>query len=97
MTTVELSGFKEDDVISGVFPDIRSNPDLNEGLTIAKLVEDRFKGHCISLQQGVDCRLLRTTGGGWREGKIRLQVNVTIDFIPDEPDIEPPPGALVKS
>lgn len=93
MAIVELSGFKEDDVISGVFRDLYSNPDLKEGLIIARLVEDKFKGYCHTLQQGVDCRLLRTTGGGWQKGKLRLRVNVTVEFISDEP----PAGALVKS
>ncbi|HEY9672725.1 MAG TPA: KGK domain-containing protein [Waterburya sp.] len=39
------------------------------------------------LDNGIECRVLRTTGGGWQTGKIRF----SLEFIPDEPppDVKP--------
>ncbi len=34
------------------------------------------------LDNGVECKILRTTGGGWQKGKLRLR----IEFVPDEPE-----------
>lgn len=34
-------------------------------------------------EEGVPCEVLRTTGGGWIKGKIRIKT--VIEFIPDEP------------
>ncbi len=32
--------------------------------------------------EGVPCRVLRETGGGWQKGKVRVR----IEFVPDVPD-----------
>ncbi len=36
-------------------------------------------------KQGVDCRILKAGSNGWQKGKLKLKV--TIEFIPDEPEI----------
>lgn len=33
------------------------------------------------LDSGVECRILRVSGGGWQKGKLRLR----LEFVPDEP------------
>ncbi|MCY7385353.1 MAG: hypothetical protein LH628_22880 [Microcoleus sp. CAN_BIN18] len=38
--------------------------------------------------QGIDCEILRVGAQGWKKGKIKLKLNVTIEFCPDEPEIE---------
>ena len=38
--------------------------------------------------QGIDCEILRVGAQGWKKGKIRLKLNVTIEFSPDEPEVE---------
>jgi hypothetical protein len=35
--------------------------------------------------QGVDCQILKAGSDGWKKGKLKLKV--TIEFIPDEPEI----------
>ncbi|MFB8794866.1 MAG: KGK domain-containing protein [Microcoleus sp.] len=38
--------------------------------------------------QGIDCEILRVGAQGWKKGKIKLKLNVTIEFCPDEPEVE---------
>lgn len=38
--------------------------------------------------EGKDCEVLRLGAKGWQKGKLRIKVSV--DFSPDEPDIEEP-------
>jgi hypothetical protein len=38
----------------------------------------------VWLQEGVDCRILRSGAIGWQKG--RLKVKVSVEFIPDEPE-----------
>ena len=48
---------------------------------------------CISekgwLDDGMDCEILKIGAKGWQKGKIRIRVSV--EFIPDEPEIEQTP------
>ncbi len=41
--------------------------------------------------QGIDCEILRVGAKGWKKGKIKLKLNVTIEFCPDEPEVEETP------
>jgi hypothetical protein len=43
----------------------------------------RSQNHWFS--EGVDCRILKAGSNGWQKGKLKLKV--TIEFIPDEPEI----------
>lgn len=36
---------------------------------------------------GVDCRVLRASGGGWQKGRLRL----CLEFIPEKPALKPEP------
>jgi len=38
--------------------------------------------------EGIDCEILRVGANGWKKGKIKLKLNVTIEFCPDEPKVE---------
>lgn len=38
--------------------------------------------------EGIDCEILRVGAQGWKKGKIKLKLNVTIEFCPDEPEVE---------
>ena len=38
--------------------------------------------------EGIDCEILRFGAQGWQKGKIKLKLNVTIEFCPDEPEVE---------
>ncbi|MEG4304539.1 KGK domain-containing protein [Microcoleus sp. D3_18a_C4] len=37
--------------------------------------------------EGIDCEILRVGAQGWKKGKIKLKLNVTIEFCPDEPGV----------
>ncbi|MEG4861831.1 MULTISPECIES: KGK domain-containing protein [unclassified Microcoleus] len=41
--------------------------------------------------EGIDCEILRVGAQGWKKGKIKLKLNVTIEFCPDEPEVEETP------
>lgn len=41
--------------------------------------------------EGIDCEILRVGANGWKKGKIKLKLNVTIEFCPDEPEVEETP------
>ncbi|MEG4055384.1 MULTISPECIES: KGK domain-containing protein [unclassified Microcoleus] len=41
--------------------------------------------------QGIDCEILRVGAQGWKKGKMKLKLNVTIEFCPDEPEFEETP------
>ncbi|MEG4960794.1 MULTISPECIES: KGK domain-containing protein [unclassified Microcoleus] len=41
--------------------------------------------------KGIDCEILRVGAQGWKKGKMKLKLNVTIEFCPDEPDVEETP------
>ncbi|MEG4071954.1 KGK domain-containing protein [Microcoleus sp. Pol14C2] len=41
--------------------------------------------------KGIDCEILRVGAQGWKKGKIKLKLNVTIEFCPDEPEVEETP------
>jgi hypothetical protein len=41
--------------------------------------------------EGIDCEILRVGAQGWMKGKIKLKLNVTIEFCPDEPKVEETP------
>jgi KGK domain len=38
--------------------------------------------------EGIDCEILRVGAQGWKKGKMKLKLNVTLEFCPDEPEVE---------
>jgi KGK domain len=48
-----------------------------------------YAGHVIA-PNGIHCEILRIGSKGWQKGRIR--VKVTLEFIPDEPEIEETPA-----
>ncbi|MEG4573806.1 KGK domain-containing protein [Microcoleus sp. N3A4] len=41
--------------------------------------------------EGIDCEILKVGAQGWKKGKMKLKLNVTIEFCPDEPEVEETP------
>ena len=41
--------------------------------------------------KGIECEILRVGAQGWKKGKMKLKLNVTIEFCPDEPEVEETP------
>lgn len=46
------------------------------------------------LGQGISCETLKPGAKGWQKGKVKININVTIEFIPDEPEIAEPESPL---
>ena len=60
----------------------RQNLNIDVGLTTDKTryLYEKWFG------EGIECEILRVGAQGWKKGKIKL--NVTIEFCPDEPEVE---------
>jgi hypothetical protein len=37
---------------------------------------------------GIDCEILKLGAEGWKKGKVRMKLQVSIEFCPDEPEVE---------
>ncbi|BFM38492.1 KGK domain-containing protein [Synechocystis sp. LKSZ1] len=43
-------------------------------------------------EEGIDCKILRVGSPGWQSGKFK--VHISVEFIPDEPEITEPESPL---
>ncbi|WP_293124791.1 KGK domain-containing protein [Microcoleus sp. bin38.metabat.b11b12b14.051] len=67
------------------------NKSLSEQKLDIGLDYDKNKGSYLYQQwfrEGIDCEILRVGAQGWQKGKMKLKLNVTIEFCPDEPEVE---------
>ena len=46
-------------------------------------------------RNGVDCELLRLGAQQWKQGKLRINFNVSLEFVPDEAENEITPQITV--
>jgi KGK domain len=80
---------KIQEACQSVIIDILSH-DLQQGLS--------SQPHNIQIEQvswfknGVDCKILRAGSNGWEKGKLKLKV--TLEFCPDEPEVNEPESPL---
>ncbi|MEM9542479.1 MAG: KGK domain-containing protein [Cyanobacteria bacterium P01_E01_bin.42] len=54
---------------------------------IAKILQSARSSYTTEmklLSDGVECELMKNTGGGWKKGKFRLKMS--LEFCPDEPE-----------
>ena len=86
------------ETVNGVLPENGLGETLNRSLSQQKLdidvglttdqtryLYEKWFG------EGIDCEILRVGANGWKKGKIKLKLNVTIEFCPDEPEFEETP------
>ena len=78
---ISISKIKE--VIQRAF----SNSGIDAIKTYISSNSEFENGHCLFLQ-GNSCEILRAGSSGWQKGK--LKINVTLEFIPDEPEEKSP-------
>ena len=60
---------------------------------ISHYINQKLERKCnpeLWFQDGEECEILKAGSSGWRKGKFKLKVNVTLEFIPDEPETESP-------
>lgn len=63
-------------------------PQLYERLQKAKIsIPVKNSSYSNYFTKGVDCEILKVGGDAWQKGK--LKINVSIEFIPDEPETSP--------
>lgn len=68
------------------------NINQTQGLDIiVNSIDSAFKlgNSLLWFHEGQECEILRAGSQGWQKGK--LKINVTLEFIPDEPEIETSP------
>lgn len=60
----------------------------------SKYVEERGKSRSIPIhndqwfRDGIDCEVLKIGAKGWQKGKVKIKLQVSLEFYPDEPEIE---------
>jgi hypothetical protein len=42
---------------------------------------------------GIDCEILKLGAKGWQKGKVKIKLQVSIEFCPDEPEVEETPAS----
>jgi hypothetical protein len=73
---------------------VLSSLDRNVTNTVANSITQKLERQCnaqLWLEDGESCEILKAGASGWQKGKIKLKVNLTLEFIPDEPAIEKSP------
>ncbi|MEG4851954.1 KGK domain-containing protein [Microcoleus sp. B5-D4] len=86
------------ETVNRVLPEYRLGETLNKSLKEQNLnihvpVDTRQQRFSYNnwFGQGIDCEILRVGAQGWKKGKIKVKLNVTIEFCPDEPEVEQTP------
>lgn len=86
------------ETVNGVLPEYGLGQTLNKSLSQQKLdidvgldTDEKPNAYENWFGEGIDCEILRVGAQGWKKGKIKLKLNVTIQFCPDEPDVEETP------
>jgi hypothetical protein len=104
---VNLKGFSDDDVVSlssklyrveNVKISLNKFLQSQDGQSASYNLQQTFKKHGIETDaqmtlllctQGADSEILKVASNGWKKGK--LKINVSLEFIPDEPEIQNEP------
>jgi hypothetical protein len=96
MAMLKIEKLKE--TVNRVLPEYELGETLNKSLREQNLnieipLDNRQKRFSYEnwFGQGIDCEILRVGAQGWKKGKIKLKLNVTIEFCPDEPEVEETP------
>ncbi|MEG4579282.1 KGK domain-containing protein [Microcoleus sp. MON1_C5] len=91
-------GKLKETVVNRVLPEYGLGETLNKSLKEQNLnidvpLDTRQKRFSYEkwFGEGIDCEILRVGVNGWKKGKIKLKLNVTIEFCPDEPEVEETP------
>ncbi|MBD1814665.1 hypothetical protein NDA07_12760 [Microcoleus vaginatus DQ-U2] len=86
------------ETVNEVMPEYGLGQTLNKSLSQQKLdidvgldTDEKPNAYENWFGKGIDCEILRVGAQGWKKGKMKLKLNVTIEFCPDEPEIEETP------
>ena len=70
---------------------VLSSLDRNVTNSIVNSITQKLERKCnaqLWFEDGENCEILKASSSGWQKGKIKLKVNFTLEFIPDEPEAE---------
>lgn len=68
--------------------------------TISKSIERQLEQTCdanLLLNDGNRCELLTVGSSEWQKGRIKLKVNLTLEFVADEPKAVEPPDSHLRN
>lgn len=68
--------------------------DINLSNHIGRSINQKFSNQCkaqLWFQDGEPCEILKAGASGWQKGTLKLKINLSLEFIPDEPEIETSP------
>ena len=60
----------------------------------SNLITRKLDSKCnakLWFEDGENCEILKAGSQGWQKGKMKLKINLTLEFIPDEPEEEKSP------
>ena len=96
MAMLKIEKLKE--TVNRVLPEYELGETLNnslkeQNLNIGLPFDTRQKRFSYEkwFGEGIDCEILRVGAQGWKKGKMKLKLHVTIEFCPDEPQVEETP------
>ncbi|MEO1692215.1 MAG: KGK domain-containing protein [Cyanobacteria bacterium J06631_6] len=56
---------------------------------VAQLINQKLERKCDAstwLEDGEKCEILRANSLGWQKGIMKIKINVSLEFVPDEPE-----------
>ena len=105
---ITIKGCSEDSVLSARDSRLFKIPQVREKLqeafsskNLGNLVYPKINVSGVNnvnnakwLEDGIDCEILAPGAKGWQKGKMRLNVNVEVEFISNEPETAEPESPL---
>lgn len=73
---------------------VLSSLDINVTNNLVYSINQKLQNQCnakLWLEDGEKCEILKAGSSGWQKGRIKLKINLTLEFIPDEPQEEKSP------
>ena len=61
---------------------------------ISNSITQKLTNKCdakLWFEDGEKCEILKATSSGWKTGKMKLKINISLEFIPDQPEQDKSP------
>ncbi len=74
--------------LSKVYSLVKASFDGNLITNISNIVSQKLERKCnakLWFEDGEKCEILKSNSSGWQKGKFQLKINISLEFIPDEP------------
>ena len=74
--------------LSKFFALIKSTFTQNTINSISSNITHKLENKCnakLWFEDGEKCEILKADASGWQTGKLKLKINLSLEFIPDEP------------